>query len=344
MGMTGALKGVILTAESGEGDSTGWRPGTGLLLPMANVSMIERILDEYERAGVRETLIAAGNDTREVPSICGNGARWNMVLTYPDHVESHSPHEIMKEVAAFTGEAGFLATRGPVLLGAAAYQRAVQMYEESVREESGLRGIRLWSRNEHVTDDGHGSEGSDGIYLLAPGFQGFSDSSGGAGDRAGSFDSILDTLAGRGDRVPTMPVMATEDEPYRTDTPEAYLESNERLLESTAVDNVAVDTVPPEIMDDNFSSPNLVLRPPVALDGTAELERCRIGPGVCIGPGVRIGHGAAIEHSVIMEGADIGDGASISRAIIGKNASIENRSVMHGRAERVIVVRSRWSV
>ena len=343
MGMTGALKGVILTAESGEGGSRRWCSGTGLLLPMANVSMIERILDEYERAGVKETLIAAGNDTREVASICGNGARWNMVLTYPDHVESLRPHEVMKEVAAFTGEAGFLATRGPVLLHADAYLRAVQMYEESVREESGLHGIRLWERNEHVTDDGHGSEGRDGIYLLAPGFHGFSDSSG-AGDRARSFGSILDTLAGRGDRVPTMPVMATEGEPYRTDTPEAYLESNERLLESTAVDNVAVDTVPPEIMDDNFSSPNLVLRPPVALDGTAELERCRIGPGVCIGPGVRIGHGAAIEHSVIMEGADIGDGASISRAIIGKNASIENRSVMHGRAERVIVVRSRRSV
>jgi mannose-1-phosphate guanylyltransferase len=91
-------------------------------------------------------------------------------------------------------------------------------------------------------------------------------------------------------------------------------------------------------MDDNFSSPNLVLRPPVILDDTAELERCRIGPGVCIGPGVRIGHGAAIEHSVIMAGADIGDGASISRAIIGRNASIANRAVVHGRADRVTVV------
>ena len=343
MGMTGALKGVILTAESGEGGSRRWRPGTGLLLPMANVSMIERILDEYERAGVRETLIAAGNDTREVASICGNGTRWKMVLTYPDHAEARNPHEIMKEVAAFTGDAGFLATRGPVLLHAKAYLRAVQMYEESVREENGLRGIRLWERNEEASGDGHGSEGRDGIYLLAPDVRGFMDESGGACDRARSFGSILDTLAGRGDRVLTMPAMTPEDEPYGTDTPEAYLESNERLLESTAVDNVAVDTVPPEIMADNFSSPNLVLRPPVVLDDTAELERCRIGPGVCIGPGVRIGHGAAIEHSVIMEGADIGDGASISRAVIGKNASIENRSVMHGRAERVIVVRSRRS-
>ena len=357
MGITGALKGVILAANPGEGDAAGWRPRTGMLLPMANVPVIERILDGYERAGVKETLIAAGQDTREAASLCGNGARWNMILAYRDQPEARGPHETLQEVAAFAGEAVCLVTRGPVLLNAAAYLRAVQMYDEN-----GLRGIRLWERDGETPVDG---DGSDGIYLLTPDACDVINESGRTGDRACSFGSILNTLAGRGGRVLTM-AMAPEGAPYDTSTPEAYLESNERLLESTARDTVpsardaeppardavppAVNTAPPahgaappEIMADNFSSPNLVLRPPVVLDGTAELERCRIGPGVCIGPGVRIGHGAAIEHSVIMAGADIGDGASISRAIIGKNASIANRSVVHGRADRVIVVRSRRS-
>ena len=322
MGTTGALKGVILTADSGEGGAAGWCPGTGMLLPLANVSMIERILDEYERAGVKEALVAAGSDTREVASLCGDGARWNMALNCTDQPDARNPHEIMKEVAAFTGEAAFLATRGPVLLPAEACLRAVQMHDDQ-----DLRGIRLWERNADASGDGHGR---DGVYLLAADVRGFVHERDGAGGRACSFGSILDTLTGRGDRVLNM---TPEYEPYDVGTPETYLESNERLLESTAR-----DTVPPEIMADNFSSPNLVLRPPVIIDDTAELERCRIGPGVCIGPGVRIGHGAAIEHSVIMEGADIGDGASISRAVIGRNASISNRSVVHGRADRVTVV------
>ena len=330
--MTGALKGVILTTDPGEGGATGWYPGTGMLLPMANVSMIERILDAYERAGVKETLIAAGQDTREAASICGNGARWNMDLTFHDQPEARGPHEIMKNVAAFAGEAVFLATRGAVLLNAAAYLRAFQMYDEN-----GLRSIRLWESDGEAPgdedgndgDDACGSDGGDGVYLLTPDVCDVINESGSSGERVCSFGSILNTLAGCGDRVLTM---ALEDEPYHTGTPEAYLESNERMLVATARDAVS-----PEIMADNFSSPNLVLRPPVALDDTAELERCRIGPGVCIGPGVRIGHGAAIEHSVLMEGADIGDGASIFRAIIGKNASIANRSVMHGRADRVTV-------
>ncbi len=325
MGITGTLKGVILAANPGESDAAGWYPGTGMLQPMANVSMIERILDAYERAGVTETLIAAGKDTREAASICGSGARWNMVLTCHDQPEARSPQEIMKEVAAFAGEAAFLATHGAVLLNAEAYLRAVQLYDDD-----GLHGIRLWERTGETSGDAHGSDGGDGIYLLAPDVCDVMEESGSTGERACSFRSILDTLASQGDRVLTL---EPEDQSYDTSTPENFLESNERLLGSAAR-----DAEPLEIMADNFSSPNLVLRPPVAINDTAELERCRIGPGVCIGPGVRIGHGAAIEHSVIMEGADIGDGASISRAIIGKNASIANRSVIHGRKDRVTVV------
>ena len=326
MGTIGSLKGVILTADSGEGGAAGWGFGTGMLLPLAKVSMIERILNEYERAGVKEALVGAGSDTREVASLCGAGARWNMALAYLDQPEARSPHEILKEVAAFTGEAVFLATQGPALLPAGSCLRAVQMHDDQ-----DLRGIRLWESKADATGDGHGR---DGVYLLAADVRGFVDERDGADGRACSFGSILDTQASRGDRVLDMaPENEPYNEPYDVGTPETYLESNERLLESTAQ-----DTAPPEIMADNFSSPNLVLRPPVVLDGTAELERCRIGPGVSIGPGVRIGHGAAIEHSVIMEGADIGDGASISRAVIGRNASIENRSVVHGRAERVTVI------
>lgn len=325
MGTTGALKGVILTADSDDGDSPGWCPGTGMLLPLANVSMVERILDEYERVGVKETLVAAGSDTREVASLCGDGTRWNMALTCMDASEDYRPNRIMKEVASFTGEAVFLATLGPVLLPAEAYARAIQMHDD--QDLRGLRGLRLREGNRDASDDRHGS---DGVHLLAADVRGFVDESDGSTGRACSFGSILDTLAGRGERVLDM---APEYEPYDVGTPETYLESNEQLLESTDL-----DVAPLEIMADNFSSPNLVLRPPVIVDDTAELERCRIGPGVCIGPGVRMGHGAAIEHSVIMEGADIGDGASISRAVIGRNASIANRSVVHGRADRVTVV------
>ena len=324
MGVSGSLKGVIFAGDRRVQESTGWEPRTGLLLPMANVPMVERIMAGYEHAGIRETLIAAGRDTHEIALLCGNGERWNTALTFLDHPEASGSIESMKEVAAFTEDAPFLATRGPVLLDGEAYLRAVQSLSDN-----GPRGIRVW---QSARESPGNESGRDGVYLLTPGAYDVLYDRSDPGVRACSFDAALDQLADRGDTVLNMDL---DQQPYGALTPESYLDSNERLLGF-----VGLETTTPEIIADNFSSPNLVLRPHVLVDAAAELERCRIGPGVCIGPEVHIGHGAAIEHSVIMSGADIGDGASISHAVIGKNASIENRAVIHGRADRVIVVRS----
>ena len=329
----GSVKGVILTAD-GEAGSVGWDPGPGLFLPLANTPLVERILGEYARAGIRETLISAGRDTREIASLCGDGARWGMTLTYQDAPDDQgstekSHFERVRELAVFTKNAPFLVTPGPLLLESAVYGSLIQTYRESHP-----RGIRAGL---HIGSAGsaHGNDHeSTGIYLMTPHvYDALISENPGEDTPDNLFDAALEELTQRGETVLGLDL---DNRPYGVRSPEAYLESNERLLAS-----VGEETSMPEIMDDNFSSPNLVLRPPVCVEATAELERCRIGPGVCIGPEVRIGHGAAIEHSVIMEGADIGDGASISHAVIGSHASIENRSVIHGRANRVRVVRSK---
>lgn len=354
---SGSVKGVVLTVDRDAGGSVAWDRGTGLLLPLANKPMVERILDGYERAGVKETLIAAGRDTGEIAALCGDGARWDMTLAYlacrddtdgqgvVEQVEQ-GLFERVRELAAFTKNAPFLVTDGPVLLEPEAYGRLVHSYCES----------RPWviRAGRRAGNPAGNADEVCGVYLMTTrvfdlmtpriydsmpphdtGALGNVDSR--DGTLASLFGPVLDELAARGETVLNRD---PDHPPFTVGSPEAYLDSNERLLASVGASD-GEEIALPEIMDDNFSSPNLVLRPPAIVDATAELERCRIGPGVCIGPGVRIGHGAAIEHSVVMEGADIGDGASISHAVIGRNASIENRAVIHGRADRVRVVRSR---
>ncbi len=333
---SGSVKGVILTVDD-EAGSVGWDPGPGLLLPLANTPLVERVLGEYARAGIRETLISAGRDTREIASLCGNGARWDMSLTYSDPPDGQGciekgHFERVRELAEFTKNAPFLVTPVPLLLESKVYGSLIQSYSET--------HPRMIRAGRHVGNAGSAGNPpgiayeSTGIYLMTPHvYDALNSEEAGEDTPDILFDAALEDLTQRGE---TVLVLDLDNRPFGMRSPEAYLESNERLLAS-----VGEETTLPEIMDDNFSSPNLVLRPPVCVDATAELERCRIGPGVCIGPGVRIGHGAAIEHSVIMEGADIGDGASISYAVIGRNASIENRSVVHGRTNRVRVVRSK---
>lgn len=334
----GLVRGVILTEDRDAAEPAKWDGCPDLLLPLANKPLVERILSEYARAEVRETLISAGRDTGEIASLCGDGARWDMILTYgdapdaPDVPAGQRSYQLVRELAAFAKDAPFLVTPGPLLLESEVYARLIQ----SSREHR-LCGIRA-GRNARFTSGTSGDAAVDSsVYLMTHrSCDALKKTSTRDHTLNGLLDAALDDLAGRGETVLNLDLDAGHP-PLDVRSPEAYLASNERLLASGSA---SAETALPEIMDDNFSSPNLVMRPPVIVDDTAELERCRIGPDVCIGPGVRIGHGAAIEHSVIMSGADIGDGASISYAVIGKNAGIENRSILHGRADRVIVVQS----
>lgn len=369
MDVNGLVRGVIVTADRDAAGPAEWDGCPDLLLPLANKPLVEWILSEYARAGIRETLIMAGRDTGEIASLCGNGAQWGMSLAYGDARDArdaqderdeqdvrdardardapagHGPGRLrqdgqrllerVREVAAFAEDAPFLVTPGPLLLESEDYARLVQ----SCRAHRPC-GIRTRLSAGHASEPSGDPSEKPSVYLMTPGTcdvlicDALVDVDTHDHTPSTLFDAALDELAVRGETVLNLDAGHS---PYDVRSSEAYLASNERMLASGSA---GVATALPEIMDDNFSSPNLVMRPPVIVDDTAELERCRIGPGVCIGPGVRIGHGAAIEHSVIMAGADIGDGASISYAVIGKDAGIENRAILHGRADRVLVVRT----
>ena len=316
----GLVRGIILTADRDAAGPAKWDGCPDLLLPLANKPLVEWILSEYARTGVRETLIAAGRDTGEIAARCGNGVRWGMSLAYLDARDDRDARDardapaglrlcqLMGEVAAFAKDAPFLVSTGPQLLESEVCAQLVQSY----REHSPC-GIRAGRSAGQASGPSRDAAEHTRIYLMSPrACEVLVDLSTHDHTLNGLFDAALDDLAGRGETVLDLDACHP---PFDVTSPEAYLASNERLLAS---DPESTRSALPEIMDDNFSSPNLVMRPPVIVDDTAELERCRIGPGVSIGPGVRIGHGAAIEHSVIMAGADVGDGASISYAVIGK--------------------------
>ncbi|MCY3713747.1 MAG: NDP-sugar synthase [Gemmatimonadetes bacterium] len=350
----GLVRGVILTEDRDAAGPAEWDSCPDLLLPLANKPLVEWILSGYARVGVRESLIAAGRDTGEIAEFCGDGARWGMSLSYGDvRNDRDAPAardarddriapaardapagqrlcRLVREVTAFTKDALFLMTPGPLLLESEDYARLVQSYRE--HRPCGIRA----GRSAGLTYSAPGDAAAESsVYLMMPRTREVLENVDTRDHTLNSlFDAALVELAGRGETVLDLDA---GHPPFDVRSPETYLASNERMLASGPE---STRSALPEIMDDNFSSPNLVMRPPVIVDDTAELERCRIGPGVSIGPGVRIGHGAAIEHSVILAGADVGDGASISYAVIGRDAGIENRAILHGRADRVIVVRS----
>ena len=84
----GLVRGVILTEDRDAAGPAKWDGCPDLLLPLANKPLVDWMLSEYARVGVRETLIVAGRDTGEIASRCGNGARWGMSLAYLDARDS----------------------------------------------------------------------------------------------------------------------------------------------------------------------------------------------------------------------------------------------------------------
>ena len=220
---SGSVKGVILTAGD-EAGSVGWDPCPGLLLPLANTPLVETVLGEYARAGIRETLILAGRDTSEIASLCGDGARWDMTLTYRDAPDDQgstekSNLERVRELAVFTKNAPFLVTPGPLLLESEVYGSLIQTYRETHPRgiRAGLRagntgiraGRRVWSaastaiRAGRRTGNSPGNaHESNGIYLMTPHvYDALNSDNAGEDTPDNLFDAALEELARRGETV-----------------------------------------------------------------------------------------------------------------------------------------------
>ncbi len=318
------LKGVILNQNPATTKPKCWYREEDMLIPIANVPLIEWILEGYKQVGIRETLISIGPDSHQISTFCGDGSRWNMTLTYNDENTTNFTNILESQISTFTEKASLLVTLGPILLGEEVYRKAVCQLIDNPS-----KCICLW---QNYIEDTSPQTVSLGVYLLSSNMY-----------QQLCKISQLKTWRSGFDQIPYLSFcdnsdilkLAVSQQPYSAQSPEIYLDSNKRMIKCGNQKNFI-----PKIIADNFSSPNLVLRPPVLVAPKAELERCQIGPGVCLGHGVYVGHGTIIENSVVMPGADIGDGASISHAIIGRNETVENRSVIHGNSDQVITVPS----
>lgn len=66
----------------------------------------------------------------------------------------------------------------------------------------------------------------------------------------------------------------------------------------------------------------VVIRPPVAIHPSAQLENCTIGPHVSIGPNVLV-KDSAVEDAIIDSGTKV-IGSRLSHSILGQDATVEN--------------------
>lgn len=340
------LRGVVLAAGFGKRMAALTRLLPKPLLPIVNVPTLERILSALRDAGVRETLIVTGYKAEAVEAFCGDGSRWGMALSYVRQTEVSGTGSATRLAKPFVGNQSFILTYGDILLDHHEYASMARLFfSTSAVAASALNRMEDVSIGSAVFLDGNritrmiekpppGTSASNlnnaGLYVFQPSV--FDAIDGTPKSIRGEYEltEAVQALIARADLVVGRPIDGVQ---YDIGTPEAFLETNTSLIErlSGSPTNLVG-------MRDNFGSDQVVLKSPVAVDSGVVLERCHLGPSVCVGKNVRIGHGSALDHAVILPDADIGDTVSLSHVIIGAGVSLPNRFSAHGTPGSVVVI------
>jgi NDP-sugar pyrophosphorylase family protein len=349
--MTGeaSLCGVILAAGFGKRMARLTRRVPKPLLPIVNVPTLERILYAFRDAGVRDVLVITGYRAEAVEAYCGDGSRWDLSIACIRQTEVSGTGSAARLAAAFAGNRPLMLTYGDILLEAHEYEAVARLFfETGCTAASALNRMADVSKGSAVFLDGRrivrviekpppGTATSNlnnaGLYVFRPAIFDAIDRTPRSARGEYELTEAVQTLIADGAPVMGQVIDGVQ---YDIGTPEAFLETNLLLIDRLGDHGPAGASQ--DVLADNFASPNLVVTPPVAVHASAQLERCRLGPGVCLGAEARIGHGATIEHSVILPGADIGDGASLAWSVVGYDASVDNRQILHGRPDAVIIV------
>jgi NDP-sugar pyrophosphorylase family protein len=311
------------------------------MLPLANVPVIEHILDALALAGITRAHVVVGHCADQIRD---HFARKPHRLS-PNFIDQVNPTGTAS--AALLGKTvlrdePFLLAFGDIIVSRANYAALVSDFQ------TGDWDAMLTTRK--VPDPCHGAavyvEGGRVVRLVEKPKPGTSTTD---LDNAGLFIfppeifGILERLkpSARGEYELTdalssmiaanMRVGAHNIEGFwfNLTDPEALIASNEAVLN--------------EVGPSRLSASSASIRDPVSIGRNCRIGRCELGPAVSIGDGCVIEDGCAVSHALIMPNAHISSGARIEYAILAPGAEVALRSELIGRADQAIVVRGTGS-
>ena len=96
---------------------------------------------------------------------------------------------------------------------------------------------------------------------------------------------------------------------FDTGNPASFLECNTKVLEAGVTNSFN-------------STPDVLIIEPCAIDPSATLSNCTIGPNVSVGAAVSV-NGSTISNSVLLEQSSISGLGAITDSIVGKRSSIK---------------------
>jgi UDP-N-acetylglucosamine diphosphorylase/glucosamine-1-phosphate N-acetyltransferase len=326
------LKAVILAA--GEGNRM--RPLTSnrpkVMLPIANMPILEHLLIEVKEAGIGDFILIVGYCDEQVRSYFGKGEKWGVNIAYSEQRKQLGTADAIRIVEGMVAD-NFLVINGDVIVSRKDIGRLIKndrntMSVIEVKDPRGLGMVELSSTKVvniyEKTERPPTLMANAGLYLFTPEvFDAISrteKSPRGEYEITDSLKILMATKTG----LHYQRLQSWLDLSYPWD----LLTANESMLAGLKAENLGEVEANVVLKGPVAIGKNTVLKSGTYIEGPVIIgDGCRIGPNCYIRPSTTIGNdchiGAAVEvkDSVIMNGTDFPHLNYVGDSVIGEGCN-----------------------
>jgi len=330
--MGGRLKAVVLAA--GEGSRmhplTYTRPK--VMLPIANKPILEHLLVEAKKAGIREFILVVGYHDEQVRSYFGKGQKWGVNIDYCSQQRQSGTADALGMVKGLVDE-NFLVINGDIIVDqkdisklANKSDNTISVVEVEDTRDLGVveliqgKVVRIYEKTEKPPSH----MANAGLYLFTPDiFDAISQTS---KSPRGEYEitESLQLMVDKGYHISYQEISYCRDLSYPWD----LLPANESLLAGIELKNLG--EVEGNVMmkgvvsigkDTIVRSGSYIVGPVIIGQGCDIGPNCYIRPGTSIGDGCHIGSAVEVKNSIIMRGSKIPHHNYVGDSIIGEECN-----------------------
>ncbi len=322
------MKAVILAA----GEGTRMHPLTHtrpkVMLPIANKPIVEHLLIELKKAGIKEVTLVVGYHAETIRQHFGNGDKWNLKIDYVNQRKQLGTANALTLVESFVNEK-FLLTNGDVIVKANEIEKVLKGEDItlSLIESENTTGLGVVEVTGDCVEQIHEKVDNPpsnlvnaGIYLMIPEI--FSAIAKTPKSPRGEYEltDSLQLLLHDGHPISYIRIDQWLDVSYPWD----LLAANESLMadmESQNLGEIEQNVVingPVSIGKGTAVRANSYINGPVIIGENCEIgPNCFIRPSTAIGDNCHIGASSEVKNSIVMHDTKIPHHNYIGDSVIG---------------------------
>ena len=327
------MKAIILAA----GEGSRMRPLTytrpKVMLPIANKPILEHLLIEAKKAGIREFVFIVGYHDEQVRDYFGTGVKWEVSIDYCTQRKQLGTADALRTVEDLV-DGNFLVINGDIIthqkdIHSLTSQNDITMGVVKIEDTRGLGVVEL-SKDKVVhiyekTEKPPSNMANAGLYLFTPDiFDAISQTSKSPRGEYEITDS-LQLMIDKGRHVSYQGISYWLDLSYPWD----LLVANESLLAETKVQNLGeieenvVMKGSVSVGKDTIVRSGSYIIGPVIIGQNCDIgPNCYIRPSTSIGDNCHIGNAVEVKNSIIMKGSKVPHHNYVGDSIIGEGCNL----------------------